>query len=184
MKLIVGLGNPGEKYSFTRHNFGFLAVDELAKKYDGTFSFDKRFNADICEIFVNGEKIILAKPQTFMNNSGEAVREILAYFDISNDRLWLVYDDIDLDLGKVRVRQEGSSGGHKGVQSAIDRVGTNNIARFRMGIKSNLCNELDTEDIVLQKFCVNEEALVKESIKKTLELIEKALSKGIENVSA
>jgi len=108
MKLIVGLGNPGKEYDGTRHNFGFAVMDKLATKYEATFALNKKFKAEICEFFIDGEKIMLAKPQTFMNKSGESVREIIGYFNISNDRVWVIYDDIDLDLGSVRIRKNGS----------------------------------------------------------------------------
>lgn len=183
MKLIVGLGNPGEKYELTRHNYGFLVLDALATKYDGKFNFSKRFKAEITEIFINGEKIILLKPQSFMNNSGEVVREIIGFFNISTDRIWVVYDDVDLELGTVRIRKQGSSGGHKGVQSIIDNVGTADIPRFRMGIKSKHCDELSTEDVVLQRFKPDEIEAVEIGIKKAVEAINKALEKGIENIS-
>lgn len=184
MKLIVGLGNPGKKYEYTRHNFGFMVVDELANKYNGKFLTDKRFKGDICEVFIDGQKVYLLKPQTFMNLSGESVRAAVSYFDISTDRVWVVYDDIDVELGTVRVRSEGTSGGHKGLQSIIDHLGTKNISRFRMGIRSSHCDELSTEDIVLRTFCKDEEALVTESINKAVQLIEGALQNGIEHLSA
>lgn len=183
MKLIVGLGNPGKKYEYTRHNFGFLVVEELANKYNGKFYLDKRFKAEICEVFIDGEKIILAKPQTFMNESGEAVRTIISYFDITTDRVWVIYDDIDIDLGTVRVRNMGSSAGHRGMQSILDHLGTTHIARFKMGIKSANCDELSTEDVVLKNFCKDEDALVKEAIQKAISQIETALKSGIEHLS-
>lgn len=183
MKLIVGLGNPGKEYENTRHNLGFTAVDKLAQKYDGKFSLNKKFKAEICEVFVDGEKVILAKPQTFMNKSGESVREIIGYFNISNDRVWVVYDDIDLEIGNVRVRKNGSSAGHKGVQSIIDNIGTENFVRFRLGIKSEHCDFLSTEEIVLQRFCKEEEAPMQEAIDKAASEIEKAIADGVVHVS-
>lgn len=183
MKLIAGLGNPGKKYELTRHNFGFLVVDALATKYDGKFNFSKRFNGEICEIFINGEKIILLKPQTFMNNSGVSVREVVAFFDVSTDRVWVIYDDVDVDLGTIRVRTEGTSGGHKGLQSIIDNLGTKNISRFRMGIRSDFCDELSTEDVVLKRFRPEEIEKVEEAIKKAVSQIEYALDNGIEHLS-
>lgn len=183
MKLLVGLGNPGKEYAYTRHNFGFLVVDALAKKYDAKFGLDKRFKAEVAEIFIGGQKILLAKPQTFMNNSGDSVREIVAYFDISTDRVWVIYDDIDLDLGTVRVRSEGTSAGHKGLQSIIDHLGTNQVTRFRLGIRSEFCDELSTEDVVLKRFAKSEEKTVEDTIEKTVTLIEKSLKDGIEHTS-
>lgn len=183
MKLIVGLGNPGKEYEKTRHNLGFTVLDRLANKYGCNFSFNKRFKAEICETFIDGEKIILAKPQTYMNRSGEAVSEIIAYFNISNDRIWVVYDDIDLEIGNVRIRKTGSSGGHKGVQSIMDSVGTQDFVRFRLGIKSEFCDYLSTEEIVLQRFCKEEEAPAKTAIEKCVDEIEKAIKEGVIHTS-
>jgi PTH1 family peptidyl-tRNA hydrolase len=183
MKLIVGLGNPGKEYDKTRHNLGFAVLDSLAAKHEATFSLNKKFNSETCELFIEGEKIILAKPQTFMNKSGESVREIIGYFNISNDRVWVIYDDIDLDIGSVRIRKNGSSGGHKGVQSVIDNVGTENFVRFRLGIKSEHCDFLSTEEVVLKRFCEEEEKPMQEAIDKAVEEIEKALDEGIVHIS-
>jgi len=183
LKLIVGLGNPGKEYDGTRHNFGFAVLDAIAAKHDASFNLDKKFKAEICELFINGEKIIMAKPQTFMNKSGESVREIVGYFNISNDRVWVTYDDIDLEIGSVRVRKNGSSGGHKGVQSIIDNIGTENFVRFRLGIKSAECDFLSTEEVVLQKFCKDEEKPMKEAINKAVAEIEKAINEGVVHLS-
>lgn len=183
MKLIVGLGNPGKQYEGTRHNFGFAVLDELARKHGGAFALEKKFKAEICELFINGEKVLLAKPQTFMNRSGGSVRGIVSYYNISNDRVWVVYDDIDLEIGNVRVRKSGSSGGHKGVQSIIDDLGTEEFVRFRMGIKSEQCDFLSTEDIVLQHFSASEKPLVKQAIEKVIYEIEKAITEEVVHVS-
>lgn len=183
MKLIVGLGNPGKEYARTRHNLGFEVLDVIAKKYNATFTANKKFNAETAETFINGEKIILAKPTTFMNKSGVAVQAIMGYFNISTDRVWVIHDDIDLELGNVRVRGTGSSAGHKGIQSIMDNIGTQEFPRFRMGIRSSHCDFLSTEDIVLQPFAKDEEKLVEQSIVKTVSEVEKALKEGIEHVS-
>lgn len=183
MKLIVGLGNPGKEYIGTRHNFGFAVLDELAKKYDGIFTLNKKFRAEICELFIDGEKLILAKPQTFMNKSGESIREIVGYFNISNDRVWVVYDDIDLEIGNVRIRKNGSSAGHKGIQSIMDNLGTENFVRFRLGIKSEHCDFLSTEEVVLQRFSKEEEKPMQDALVKALTEIEKAISDGVVHIS-
>lgn len=183
MKLIVGLGNPGKEYENTRHNLGFVAVDAIAKKHDANFTLNKKFEAEITETFIDGEKIILAKPQTFMNKSGKSVQAIMSYFNITTDRVWIIYDDIDLDIGTVRVRRTGSSAGHKGVQSIIDSIGTEEFPRFRIGIKSAYCDFLSTEDIVLKGFEKDEQEIVKKSIGKVVAEIERALKEGIEHVS-
>ncbi len=183
MKLIVGLGNPGKEYDCTRHNLGFAAIDALAAKYDAKFTLNKKFNAETAETFINGEKIILAKPQTFMNKSGVSVQAMMGYFNITTDRVWILYDDIDLDIGSVRVRRTGSSAGHKGVQSIIDNIGTQEFPRFRMGIKDDHCDYLSTEDVVLKCFNKDELKVVESGIQKTVTELEKALKEGIEHVS-
>ena len=183
MKLIVGLGNPGKEYAGTRHNFGFAVVDNLADKYDGDFKLEKKFKAEICEISINGEKIKLLKPQTFMNLSGEAIQSVMSYFNINTEHFWVAYDDIDLELGVVRVRQGGSSAGHKGIKSIIECIGTDDFARFRMGIKTKECDNIPTEAFVLQKFAKEEDVLAKEVVIKTVAEIEKALVEGIEHIS-
>ncbi len=183
MKLIIGLGNPGKEYNGTRHNFGFAVIDALGKKYGASFSLNKKFNAEVGETFINGEKIILAKPQTFMNKSGISVQALMSYFNITTDRVWIIYDDIDLDLGSVRIRSTGSAGGHKGVQSIMDSIGTQEFPRFRMGIKSDVCDYLSTEDVVLQCFGKEEQTLVNTGINKAVSEIEKALAEGIEHTS-
>ena len=94
MKLIVGLGNPGKEYDCTRHNFGFAVVDALSAKYKGKFSMQKKFNAEVAEVFIGGEKIFLLKPQTFMNKSGESVREVMSYYNITTDRVWVIHDEV------------------------------------------------------------------------------------------
>jgi PTH1 family peptidyl-tRNA hydrolase len=183
MKLLVGLGNPGKEYEKTRHNLGFMTVDNIAKAYNESFNLEKKFKAEIAEVFISGEKVILAKPQTFMNKSGEAVQAIIAYYNISTDRVWVIYDDIDLELGSVRVRDKGSSGGHRGVQSIIDNIGTENFIRFRLGIRSEHCDELSTEEVVLQRFCGDETKYVQGAIVKATHEIEKALADGLVNIS-
>lgn len=133
MKLIVGLGNPGKKYEGTRHNIGFIVLDEWA--YQHRESFNKTgFKGEYFETFVNGEKIIFLKPTTFMNNSGEAVRAVADYYSIPVEDILVVYDDLDMDPGRIRLRQKGSAGGHNGVKSLIAHLGTDKIRRIKLGI--------------------------------------------------
>ncbi|MEG0285603.1 MULTISPECIES: aminoacyl-tRNA hydrolase [Vagococcus] len=133
MKLIVGLGNPGSKYRGTKHNVGFIALDEIA--YQEKVTFNKtQFEADIAEFFLNGEKIILAKPQTFMNESGRSVRPLMDYYNIADEDLLVIYDDLDLPIGKIRLREKGSAGGHNGIKSIIAHLGTKDFNRIKVGI--------------------------------------------------
>lgn len=133
-KLIVGLGNPGEKYFETKHNVGFMLIDQLAKKWNLTFSNDKIFQADIASTFINGEKIYLVKPTTFMNESGKAVQALLAYYGLEIDDLLVIYDDLDMEVGKIRFRSKGSAGGHNGIKSIINHVGSQIFNRVKIGI--------------------------------------------------
>ncbi|MGX7025645.1 aminoacyl-tRNA hydrolase [Vagococcus hydrophili] len=133
MKLIVGLGNPGSKYRGTKHNIGFITLDEIAFQEKVTFN-KHQFEADIAEFFINGEKIILAKPQTFMNESGRSVRPLMTYYNISEEDLLVIYDDLDLPIGRIRLRQKGSAGGHNGIKSLISHLGTQEFNRIKVGI--------------------------------------------------
>ncbi|MGY3766984.1 aminoacyl-tRNA hydrolase [Vagococcus vulneris] len=133
MKLIVGLGNPGAKYRGTKHNIGFITLDELA--YRENISFNKtQFEADTAEFFHKGEKIILAKPLTFMNESGRSIRPLMTYFNIPLENVLVIYDDLDLPIGKIRLRPKGSAGGHNGIKSLISHFGTQEFNRIKVGI--------------------------------------------------
>ena len=148
MKLIVGLGNPGKQYEKTRHNAGFMVVEELAKRLN--VEFDKTKCKAIYGIYrFNNEKIIIAKPQTYMNLSGEAVVSLMKFYDINIEDLIVIHDDLDLPLGKVRLRQTGSSGGQKGMGNIIDLLASKDIKRIRMGISND--KQIDTKDYVLGK---------------------------------
>jgi len=172
MKIIVGLGNPGGEYNGTRHNVGFMFVDMLVKckeiaPLEGlSFGFEKKFKADIVKTAAKGEKIVLVKPITFMNSSGESVVKILKYFKAGIEDLVVVFDDIDLPLGLLRVKNSGGSGGHKGVQSIIDTTGSEQFIHFRIGVSEHEKVAKDqTADFVLSKFSKRE----KENIDKIIE---------------
>lgn len=134
MKLIVGLGNPGKDYKNTRHNTGFMFVDELARVNSATFKLDTKLKCEITSIMINQEKVIIMKPQTFMNLSGTSVRLVCNYYNINSDDILVIHDDLDLEVGKLRLRSHGSSGGHKGLQNIIDELKTENIKRMKIGI--------------------------------------------------
>lgn len=133
MKLIVGLGNPGRKYMTTKHNVGFMTVDELCRRL-GIQPNEAMFDSDVATTFINGEKVILAKPVTYMNESGRAIRPLMDYFQIDLSDIVVVYDDMDLPIGKIRLRQKGSAGGHNGIKSLIQHLGTQNFQRIKIGI--------------------------------------------------
>lgn len=133
MKLIVGLGNPGSEYAHTRHNMGFDVIDELARRW-GISLWKKEMNAETAAVIKNGEKVLLVKPLTYMNNSGEAVGALARYYKIAADDIFIICDDLDLPPGKTRIRQKGSAGGHNGMKSLIAHLGTENFTRFRIGV--------------------------------------------------
>jgi peptidyl-tRNA hydrolase, PTH1 family len=148
MKIIVGLGNPGKRYEKTRHNVGFLVLDKVAEKL-GTNITTHKFKALIAETFVGTEKVILVKPQTYMNLSGESVLSVLDYFNADLEDLLVVTDDLDLQIGQIRLREKGSSAGQKGIQSIINLLGSQEFLRLKIGIGNNKL--IDTKDYVLGK---------------------------------
>ncbi len=133
MKLIVGLGNPGEKYARTRHNIGFIIVDEIAKSL-GISKFDSKFKGYFAKTSYRGEEFLLLKPQTFMNLSGQSVAQIIAYYKIDIDDILVVYDDLDMETGKIRFKGKSSSGGHNGIKSIESCIGTSDFKRLKFGI--------------------------------------------------
>lgn len=134
MKMIVGLGNPGKQYENTRHNIGFMALDRLADSYGVSWSQETKFQAKVASAMVDGEKILLVKPMTYMNESGQAVEKMSQYYKIDPDNMLIIYDDLDLPTGKLRLRQSGSAGGHNGIKSIISHLGTSKFKRIRTGI--------------------------------------------------
>ncbi|KRO23373.1 pth protein [Pediococcus argentinicus] len=133
MKMIVGLGNIGKEYDQTRHNTGFMVIDQFAKEHDVS-NFKNQSEAMVGDFRHNGEKILLVKPSTYMNDSGRAVRPLMDYYDIDMEDLIVAYDDMDMPVGKIRLRQKGSAGGHNGIKSLIAHLGTQAFNRLRLGI--------------------------------------------------
>lgn len=158
MKLIVGLGNPGKTYQHTRHNVGFEVLDLLAKHYSTTFKLDKAFKGEIAFAQVGSDKIILLKPSTFMNLSGESLILVKNFYKIELEDLLVIYDDVALELGRLRLRFEGSAGGHNGMKDIIKHLGTSSIKRVRVGIAGS-DKSLTTH--VLGKFSKSESIEVK-----------------------
>jgi len=179
MKIIVGLGNPGKEFEKTRHNLGFMVLDEFSKKYNfPEFKFKKNFLAEISEKKIGKEKIVLVKPQTFMNDSGKAVKLLIENLKLKTENLIVVHDDLDILFGKIKISFGKGSAGHKGVQSIIDEIGTKNFLRLRVGIKSE--GAKIKEKFVLQKFNKKEEEVLKEIIKFTCQAIEMIIKEGVE----
>jgi PTH1 family peptidyl-tRNA hydrolase len=179
-QLIVGLGNPGTKYAQTRHNVGFDVLDILAKRCQISLSERKQFQGIYGEgISSNNTKIRLLKPQTFMNLSGQSVRSTIDWFKLSPASVLVVYDDLDLPLGKIRLRLSGSAGGHNGMKSIISHLGTQNFPRVRIGIGKS-SGDKDTIAHVLGKFSAPETSVVGEVIHLVNDSIELSLKKGVE----
>jgi PTH1 family peptidyl-tRNA hydrolase len=177
--IIIGLGNPGEQYKNTRHNIGFMAVDAFAEKNNfPEFKLEKKVNALVSE----KENIILVKPQTFMNESGKAVKKIIENAKVSD--LIVIHDDIDLPLGKIKIIKERGSAGHKGVESIIKNIGNENLIRIRIGIKSEQSYGSDcrtkAESIVLKNFSKEEQKTVDETIGKVINALNLFVKKGLD----
>lgn len=181
MKLITALGNPGEKYSNTRHNIGFMVADKLAEKYNFSFKFDKKFNAETAKAVIGNEPVIVCKPQTYMNLSGEAVRPLLEYYKLSAEDLFLIYDDLSLDLGKVRFRAKGSDGGHNGIKSVIQYVKTEKFDRLKVGIGPQP-QFLKSEVFVLGNFASEQKELLNATVNFAAQAVEEYLQLGLQPV--
>lgn len=176
MWVIVGLGNPGPAYDQTRHNVGFMVVERLARRWDLAFS-GRRFESRVADGRVGDERVVLLQPHTFMNESGRAVRAALDWFKLSPERLIVVYDDLDLPLGKVRLRAKGSSGGHNGVKSVLAHVGTESFGRVKIGIGRPPEGQ-DVVGYVLSRFSPEERPVVEGSCDRAADLIEIAVREG------
>ncbi|PIQ06208.1 MAG: aminoacyl-tRNA hydrolase [Candidatus Nealsonbacteria bacterium CG18_big_fil_WC_8_21_14_2_50_37_10] len=181
MHLIIGLGNPGRKYQETRHNIGFQVVDEFLKENNfPRFKFAKKFNAEISEGILGGEKILLAKPQTFMNLSGKSAKPLIDFYKITPPGRVVIHDDIDILLGEIRIAKNRGAAGHKGIESIIKELKNKNFIRFRIGICPKTGKPKNPENFVLQKFNKEEKEIIKEVIKKTAKAIEYFLKEGLE----
>jgi peptidyl-tRNA hydrolase, PTH1 family len=177
--LIVGLGNPGSRYATTRHNVGFLVVDELARRYGLRFS-TKQANAEVARGDILGTRVILAKPQTYMNNSGQAVRGLASYFKIPVERILIIYDEIALPVGTIRLREKGSSAGHNGVNSVIQHMGTQNVARIRVGVDRPIDPRHSQIDWVLGRFTKEEQPIIEQAISRAADAVEAIFKMGME----
>lgn len=193
MILIVGLGNPGGKYASTRHNLGFMVVDELARgllplektKWD----FSRKFNAQLIVYKLSRDReqetIMIAKPETFMNASGFSVAKIAGFYKLKPDNIWVVHDDADLVLGRLRIRKGGASGGHHGVESVVEKLKTDKFVRFRLGIgrKGWGKSRAELDRYVMQEFTHREKLEIKHLIKKAADALRKAIKEGIEKAA-
>ncbi len=178
MKLIVGLGNPGVRYAWTRHNIGFQVVDQLAAT-DHILLAVKRFKLLYGRGTIDSQQVILGKPVTFMNQSGEAVREAAHFFRIESEELVIVHDDMDLPFGKIRFKRQGGDGGHQGVRSVIESMGRDLFLRLKIGI-GRPPKEIDPADYVLTSFSSAERLLLNEIIPRAAEALRVLILEGIE----
>lgn len=170
MKLLVGLGNYPTKYDQTRHNLGFLVVEKLVQKFEcEPFKSDKKFFAQVSVGQIGNEKVVLLKPETYMNLSGKAVQAVAHFYKINAEDIVLFFDDADLEFGTVRFRRDGSAGGHNGVKSVIDSMGTNVFPRIKMGIANEEKAKMPTEAFVLQKFSAEEWGEVPQVLDRAIE---------------
>ncbi|MCX7988000.1 MAG: aminoacyl-tRNA hydrolase [Thermodesulfovibrio sp.] len=178
MNLIVGLGNPGRKYSKTRHNIGFMVVDKLAEKYN--LDFNEKDDYLISRGNIEGKEVALIKPLTYMNLSGRAVRKIADERILKNlpNSLIVIHDDLDLPVGRIKIKKNGSSGGHKGVQSIIDLLGTRDFIRVKIGIGKE--HNMETSDYVLSPFSKEQKTLIKQKISKAIDSIVTIITEGVD----
>lgn len=161
MKLIIGLGNPGKDYSETWHNLGFMAIDKFRELNDfNKFKKDAKLLSEISSGKIGREKIILAKPQTFMNNSGQGVSTISHYFHIPPEGIIVIHDDVDLPLGKIRISFDSSAGGHNGIKSIIESLGTKKFTRVRIGIKTDKLEKVGMADYVLESIPADKKKVI------------------------
>lgn len=178
MYIIAGLGNPGKEYAGTRHNVGFDTIDFLAEKYNVNLN-KLKFNSVYNEININGEKVMLVKPVTYMNRSGIAIAEIVKYYKVPIENLIVVYDDIDIPVGTLRIRPHGSSGTHNGMKSIIYQLENDKFPRVRVGIGRN--PDMDLADYVLQRFNKDDREKINSIIKSASEAAEEIVAKGIDS---
>lgn len=180
MKCIVGLGNPGRKYKNTRHNIGFIVIEELLHRHKWKLD-KKKFNGKFSMEFAGGDKVILLQPQTYMNLSGESIRPLMDYYQVKTEDVLVIYDDLDLPTGKIRLRQKGGHGGHNGIRSTIDHLGTKEFKRLRIGI-GRPTTPIPTVDYVLNSFSKDEQDDVVMSIKKAADACESWLEHSFSDV--
>lgn len=179
MKLIVGLGNPGKEYENTRHNTGFMAIDEYAKVNNINFNKNK-FDGLYADILVNNEKVILLKPQKYMNLSGEVIYKYMDYFKIKKEDILVIYDDMDLEVGSFKIRYKGGSAGHNGLKNIESNISSNEYKRIKIGISKN--KNIDTVNYVLGKFTQEEKEKLDEVLKNIPSIIDDYLKLDFDKV--
>lgn len=177
--LVVGLGNPGGKYEITRHNAGFLAVDRCAEKLG--VKIDRIKFKSLCgEAMIAGRRVLFLKPSTFMNNSGEAVRDAAQFHKVPSDRILVIYDDVSLDVGGVRIRRKGSDGGHNGIKSILYLLGRDDFPRIKIGVGKKPHPDYDLADWVLSRFTPKDLEVLNPVFDNTLDMVTKIVSGQID----
>jgi len=183
---LIGLGNPGKKYSKSRHNIGFLLLENLSKKYNSNFLLKDKLKSSCSEFKINNSTYRLFLPNTFMNNSGDAVRAIVDWYKISLEQIFIIVDDKDLPLGKIRFRKKGSSGGHNGLKSIIEKLQTHEFNRIRIGIGSPPSNKeiknFNTISHVLGNISLEEKLILDKVYKRVIESLEQITIKKEEHI--
>lgn len=178
MYVIAGLGNPGKQYEQTHHNMGFITIDYLAEKLG--ISVNKiKFKALTAETVYNGQKIVLLKPQTYMNLSGESIREIVQFYKLPPENLIVIYDDIDLDTGKIRIRAKGSAGTHNGMRNIVFQLQTDEFPRIRIGIRGGMSEKMQLRDFVTGGFTKEEVPLLEDAVSRAADAVLCYVSEGI-----
>jgi PTH1 family peptidyl-tRNA hydrolase len=176
--LIVGLGNPGRQFRDDRHNIGFMVLDRMTTKLELAFTLSRQ-EALITDVHIDEQKVILAKPQTFMNRAGESVSSLARYYRSPSDNILIIFDDLDIPLGTIRLRPQGGSGGHRGVRSIIENLGTERFPRMRLGI-GRPPGRMDPADFVLQAFTEEESTIVDILLDHAVDAIHTFIRDGIE----
>ncbi len=176
MWLVAGLGNPGRTYAKTRHNVGFLVLDELSRRLG--LAFQEKTDSLVCRGVIGSEAVILLKPQTFMNRSGAAVVKAAKRYAVPPERILVVSDDLDLSAGRIRIRKQGSSGGHRGIASVIEQLGSRKFSRVRIGIGRDL--QTPSEVYVLRKFTKDESAVIAAAVEHAADAIETVVTLGLD----
>lgn len=177
MYVIAGLGNPGRKFEKTRHNMGFLAIDRIAE--DNNIKVNKiKHKALVGDGIISGQKVLLVKPQTYMNLSGESLREVVSYYEIEPEKLIVIYDDMDLEAGSLRIRKKGSAGSHNGMKSVIYQLKSEDFPRIRVGIGKS--GSLDWKDFVTGKIGSKEEQILEDAVKRAADAAACIVEKGID----
>lgn len=178
--MIVGLGNPGLEYEKTRHNIGFMAMDAICEKYECNCK-KMKFRAYMGDVVIGKKRVLLLKPQTYMNNSGTAVSEAARFYKIAPENILVMYDDISLEPGIIRIRRKGSAGGHNGIKDIIETLGSEDFPRIKIGVGAKPHPEYDLKDWVLGKFKPEDQDKVKTALDNTVKAVNEILSRGIDS---